>query len=234
MSQTTPCETIRDLVLWALDEAPPAPEQRLLESHLAECPACRAYQQSMEQLTGSLRGLESVVPPADLADRVMAQVQSGASRRGKPQAGGQPFLRRYLSVAAAVLLLALAIPLIMQGLSGHDGKPGGQVASVKPRLAVIPSIQPTENPTQPEEALPNTGQQAPPTTLAQNPGTSTPVSGLHEPVTATIPPASTTTTVEASTAYDQVEVAMAHVTEDMNHQGEDDIYYDPMSELVGF
>lgn len=231
MSQS-PCEKIQELVLWALDETPPAPEQRLLESHLAECPACRAYQLSMRQLTGSLRALETVSPPADLADRIMTRLQPAARR---PQNGGLPTLRRYAPVAAAVLLLALAVPFALQSLPGPSGQPAGEVAAVKPRpsLASEPSAEPV-NPVE-QTGKPPVEKTTAPVTVAVQPQPTHPAPGLKEPSPVTVTPTpAATVQVDADTAYNQVELAMANVTEDLDHQNEDDIYYDPTSELVGF
>lgn len=65
------CEQYWDLISYSLDGALTQEEQRRLDRHLAQCPACRALWQQLSELGPELMALET--PPADFADRVMAR-----------------------------------------------------------------------------------------------------------------------------------------------------------------
>jgi predicted anti-sigma-YlaC factor YlaD len=75
-----------------------------LEQHVATCPECRQWQQAALRLEEGLRQLPPPLPPAGLADRIVAQAL--ADRQATLR-----FRRRALMVAAlaaSVLLMALA------------------------------------------------------------------------------------------------------------------------------
>jgi hypothetical protein len=90
-----------------------ADEEALLVQHLAACPDCRAYQNAMQQLTASLKSLETVEVPAGLADRIMqtveAQAQTSDLQARLPQ---KKRFGLFMSIAATVLLLVLAFPIL--------------------------------------------------------------------------------------------------------------------------
>ena len=65
------CEQYWDLISGSLDGALTQEEQQRLDRHLAQCPQCRALWQQLSELGPELMELET--PPADFADRVMAQ-----------------------------------------------------------------------------------------------------------------------------------------------------------------
>ncbi len=68
------CENYIDLISAGLDGALSPAEQKELEAHLTECPACRALCDDLTALRAGLTGLPSVQPPADLTERIMEAV----------------------------------------------------------------------------------------------------------------------------------------------------------------
>lgn len=76
------CAVYEALVSAYLDGALSPEEQTVLADHMESCPACRRYFDDQVAIHEALLSLGSVPAPADLAERVMAQVrESGQSRR---------------------------------------------------------------------------------------------------------------------------------------------------------
>lgn len=110
------CEQAQD-VIFNLQEAVSvsAEERKLLESHLPHCAACQAYQSDLSYLAQSIAALEQVEIPVGLADRIMARIGEAGEATAEPVGGAsQRFLwKKYTPVAAAVLMVAIAVPLLM-------------------------------------------------------------------------------------------------------------------------
>jgi hypothetical protein len=89
-----------------------------LSAHAAACPACAARLAETRALNEQLRALRrSYVPPEGLADRIRAALDAGSAA---PEAAAGPRgavrrLRRWASVAAAALLVALTVGLSLTG-----------------------------------------------------------------------------------------------------------------------
>lgn len=235
------CIDIQELIAWQLEaEAsgnPPAPEALAqLEAHTGACESCRAYRQTLHNLTASLAELDPVPVPDDLADRIMTRIQPAARPAARiPQA---PSYRKYLPVAAAALLLALVVPFLLNGPG--ENSPGTQVATTQTEVPPVTGESPdrpadvevaggSEGPVEEGGAGAGAIQSSDP--IEKQPSATPP--GLQEAVTvAEAPPA--VAPVQTGTAYTQVELAMTTVTSNFGYENEDDIYYDPVSELVGF
>ncbi len=110
------CEQAQDLI-FSLQEGEPVSEaaQTGLSDHLKQCAACQAYQNDLKHLTASMSNLEPVAVPVGLADRILAQIAETGPMAAKPtQVSSQRFFwKQYTPVAAAVLILAIAVPLLM-------------------------------------------------------------------------------------------------------------------------
>lgn len=102
-----------------------------LDQHLADCGACRDYQHTMQNLHRSLSEIDDFPVPSGLEDRIMAAVdQNSAPRNGSSRLallGAQG--KRYAPLAAALLVIAVSVPLIMQlSMPRHNPASGPQVA----------------------------------------------------------------------------------------------------------
>jgi len=70
---------IRDLLTLAAAGALNADEQRRVEKHLRECPACRAEFDSWQQLTSALSKLPTPEAPAGMVERTRRQLINQAA-----------------------------------------------------------------------------------------------------------------------------------------------------------
>jgi hypothetical protein len=110
------CEQAQD-VIFNLQERQPVSDAMkgdLLE-HLAQCPACQAYQNDLACVSASMSALEAVDVPVGLAERIMAQIaEIETTAAPATLVSSQRFLwKKYTPMAAAVLILAIATPLLM-------------------------------------------------------------------------------------------------------------------------
>jgi anti-sigma-K factor RskA len=127
-----------------------ADEERRVQEHLADCPACREDLAALREVTGSLSlAVRRVEPPAVLEKRIMQRI--GASRLNTPPLSSPaarrphsvrtsprrslPAWYRTLGAVAAVLIVALATGNILQlrGImprSGPSSAPGLTTATL--------------------------------------------------------------------------------------------------------
>src|SRR5262249_49935181 len=114
------CDECHDLLQRRLDVSPPT-EPSALERHLAGCPACRADHAAAQLLEDHLKRHHKPVPPADLADRIVAGLL--AEQRARLRAR-----RRWL------VGIALAASLLLACLAGYRWlrQPGAGVADPSP------------------------------------------------------------------------------------------------------
>lgn len=116
---------------YAVDALDPD-ERRLFEEHLASCATCRAEVAGLREATALLGGLEETAPPADLRDRVLADIHRVRPLPPEtPTATEHDRVRRLpvrrwvsgLAVAAAVLGVAGVGTVVYQ-----QQEPTGQVS----------------------------------------------------------------------------------------------------------
>lgn len=247
-------------------------DRLFLEKHLLTCEACRMYRQDMQYMAQSLSGLEAVGVPAGLEDRIMANIAklvgpdaSSASNQAVTSvatlvaAPAQPrsSWKRYAPLAAAVMVVALALPFITQSFGPQSNPAGPQQVAQRPagqtpampgsptEHAALPQHNATSGPaelatvpakgTTSKSATPNTN-----TTQATH--TSASVQTATRP---TITPAANQSPVDSTAAQpadtDVTQLASAlpqsasqHFSDTYDSASESDVYYDPVSTLVGF
>jgi anti-sigma-K factor RskA len=88
-------------------------EERELERHLEECAECRRELERVRQTHNFLRQLAANEPPAELKNRVLAQVRGETPARST---GGWWF---WASAAAALLLVAVLGVGLFREITGH-------------------------------------------------------------------------------------------------------------------
>jgi anti-sigma factor RsiW len=285
---TMDCARAQDLIFDALeaDETTPVPaeQEASLERHLADCDACLVYRHTLQNLSVSLSDalsdIEDVPVPAGLEDRIMANIAQNAAPHSEPSRlalfGGNA--RRYAPLAAAVLVIALAIPLVTQMIH-----PGGtpsdtpQVAQGVHSAASVPDATPTSQtqtpaqtmePTQlasvpnaeqpvasslPETTQPGTTQTGAITAPASarhgssnHTHATTRTSVAHNPDAQSNFPAAANANNTSSTSNNTIAVdpsslasalpqnASQQFSSTYGSESENDVYYDPVSNLVGF
>ena len=73
------CERALDLIGLRLDGPLSPEEQRELDAHLEQCPACRAAARELEELEGALVQLGECDPPPQLVSGVMERVRADSA-----------------------------------------------------------------------------------------------------------------------------------------------------------
>ncbi|MCE3234674.1 MAG: hypothetical protein K0Q50_854 [Vampirovibrio sp.] len=250
-------------------------DRLFLEKHLLTCEECRLYRQGLQHMTQSLSGLEAVGVPAGLEDRIMANIAELAGPEAiEPEVSEQEVApvatlaavptqsrlawKRYAPLAAAVMVIALALPFLTNPFAPRHHQAGQPVAQ-RPATTSPTSAIPT----------PSTGQPAPPhheatsspTKLATVPAKSSASTSetlktatvtrtiANAPQPQTTPrhgaqPASRPSAVQSAstgTETDVTQIASAlpqsasqHFSDTYDSASESDVYYDPVSTLVGF
>lgn len=90
-------------------------QTRVLETHVASCPACRAELHLLEKVICGLNTLKFVNEPADMHAQIMQKVALNASRKPQPQRQKQVQTMRFsplrpslAEILAAILLATVA------------------------------------------------------------------------------------------------------------------------------
>ena len=244
------CQQAQEAILALLDQDdlnhPDRIEQQaLIARHLPGCPACQAYQQSMQNLTLSLKNMEPVAVPDGLEQRILQSValpdspqEAIPSNQSEPERTafgkrGQP-VNKLAPIAATIVAIALALPLVYQALTpnrmnGLTSIVTGQKENLNSSATQIHSstaINTMHTSSTLEEPLPDLPLLQPSRKVANiKPLAAEPIS--VQP--AEVEPGQT----------DQTEVALSlpsaqtvDNTYANNHEG--DIYFDPVSDLVDF
>jgi len=135
------CEDVRVAVSARLDAEDPgiAPEE--IDGHLAGCADCAAWLREAERLASRVQ-----VPPApDLTGRIMTAVAADpviaageARRRAAEEARGRQRVLRVAVAAAALVQLALAVPILVGAFLASEVGPhiGREMASFDVAVAV--------------------------------------------------------------------------------------------------
>ena len=100
------CETWQQKILLAQSGELSGRESRALEEHLAACPSCRAYSESLKRLTSAAREPSGIEMPGAAA---MAQIRRAAEQR----AGSR--LLAFPAPAIRALALAAAVAAVVAG-----------------------------------------------------------------------------------------------------------------------
>ena len=95
-------------------------EERRLQQHLRSCAHCRERLRELEDADAALRDTKAE-PPADLTERIMAQVRSEPRKKA-------PHRRKFLSIGAAGLAAAAMLALVLFGNSKLPGLPAESAA----------------------------------------------------------------------------------------------------------
>ena len=118
------CEEAMELLSGSIDGENTPEEERRLQAHLAECPACRALLEAYRAVDAAMV-LPDVEPPASLCDGVMAAVAREPRRRGHRR-----WFRYGAAAAAAALLLVVGLTYL-PGLPAETTDPTARVATVE-------------------------------------------------------------------------------------------------------
>jgi predicted anti-sigma-YlaC factor YlaD len=134
------CEDVQAALSARLDGEHPGLEDTLVDGHVAGCPACVTWLARVRELP-----VPVVDPPPDLTDRIVAAVAADpvvAADRARRRAATEAYARRQvlrIAVAvAAVVQLALAVPVLVGAFLSTELGPhtGREMASFDVAVAV--------------------------------------------------------------------------------------------------
>jgi len=130
------CDECHDLLQRRLDGSPPS-EPSALERHLAGSPPCRAEHAAAQLLEDHLKRQHKPVPPADLADRIVAGLLAEQQTRVRAR-------RRWLvgMALAASLLLACVAGYRWLRQPGAGGDQPSPLVDRKPKTPQAPAQTP--------------------------------------------------------------------------------------------
>ncbi len=266
------CERVQDALFSQMETDVPValnPDaQAFLDAHLIHCQSCRLYRHSMQHLQLSLQELDMVETPVGLEARIMGKiaalppVESPEKREPIKQAapGGLNW-KKFAPLAAAVLVVAIAIPMVTQTLAPQPHPATGQQVAQAPTASKaisvpqgkpapiapqeIATVRPSENP---EQSISNKPAPTHPhKTLAQQATSAAGINGQQlaynpsdnsdfQTEDNTAPEASTT--ADNTTDATQLASASQSISQSFGDtyasEKENDVYYDPVSTLVGF
>lgn len=109
----TECERYQELIGALLDGELEPQEKAALRAHVAVCPQCRAMLEAFEAISGALQE-ETVQPPADFTQQVMARIDVAERQKKQPR----PRWQRVLALAACLALVVIGVtPWLQRGAS---------------------------------------------------------------------------------------------------------------------
>lgn len=131
----SPCDKYEALISTQLDDALTPEEEEQLESHLAQCPRCRALADELADLHDYMTEMPRLEPPADLTRQITAAV---AADKLRPLNRWGRQLRRLGALAAL-----LAVVLVGAGMSGlfHPQQPAA-LDTPMPLMLDEPELEP--------------------------------------------------------------------------------------------
>ncbi len=251
------CHQAQELALMTLEhEEILETDQLFLNRHLLECASCRAYQRTMVNLIRSVQDLDQVPLPTGLTDKIMARVaaEADASASSAQVMPGRFGWKKAAPIAAAVLFIALAVPLVMNQLQPQSNQLAYQANPLPSDRMLGPDGTPMMHHPEPAEA--HNGQ------MAMN-GQPHELPNVHGAVNPNHPhyanQGSHHGSAGQSLAYggggrnsqsdngyarqpdiDSLQIAsaspdpMSEMNAAVFSDSEEDVYYDPVSTLVGF
>lgn len=104
------CERALDLIGLRLDGPLSPEEQRELDAHLEQCPACRAAARELEELEGALVQLGECDPPPQLVSGVMERVRADSAPAKVVPLWKRPAFRGALGMAACAACASACFP----------------------------------------------------------------------------------------------------------------------------
>src|SRR5437764_7398031 len=110
-------EATRHLQLY-IDSQLTLDQVRVLEAHLALCPACRNECLFLEEVTSTLGALKSFAEPADLTVHIMQRVARSSQRNNKRYSLLRPSLLEWLAVIVLATITTLGAILEQPSLRG--------------------------------------------------------------------------------------------------------------------
>ena len=116
-------------------------ERLAFEAHLQACPACRQEVAELTATAARLGAAARLAPPAELKDRVLAEV--GRTRQVPPRSGvaepadGRAAGRWYRQPVAAAAAALLVVAAGLGALAVHENRQAAQARAMADRIAAV-------------------------------------------------------------------------------------------------
>ncbi|WP_373533484.1 hypothetical protein [Vampirovibrio sp.] len=253
-TELTPCDRTQETIFDLMEAEPVSQaEQDALSAHLGQCASCQAYQETMNTLSLSIVDLEEVPVPVGLEARIMTRIaQDDSSRSQAIPISCHPRFRwkPYGALAAAVLMLAIVIPITLKNgtpdqqnptvamLNGttdemilqQSGRP--KVAPAKPSLdEVQPQSKPPVQSGKEQRDQLVTSEINPKATVSRQ-------APAERAAEKTVQPSDEKSDLEADIEKGTQLAFAGSMGNSLQHtyasETDGDVYYDPVSTLVGF
>ncbi len=75
------CDKIQEQLSAYLDDALSPAEKGIIDNHLRSCPKCRKALADLEMTVSSIKGLDEIIPPPWLTQKIMTSVKAEAERK---------------------------------------------------------------------------------------------------------------------------------------------------------
>jgi predicted anti-sigma-YlaC factor YlaD len=131
------CEQWREAISAIADDEPPGLDERLVDAHVARCPACRAFRDGIEQIRPTRLRAAGSMP--DLSSRIV-EIQAFALRAGRWRV-----IRGLLAAIAAVIVVLSAPALVLgqeHATSAHAARHIGAFAAAYGAGLLFVAIRP--------------------------------------------------------------------------------------------
>ncbi len=112
------CQQMSQLMSLSLDDALDDAQASLLQSHLIECPACRAEWAAMQHVSHLLAGAPMIAPPAGFTLRVTHRLVSQETRRHN-LFGGAALVMGSLSLTSLIVPLVAGMLILLWQACTH-------------------------------------------------------------------------------------------------------------------
>jgi anti-sigma factor RsiW len=112
------CQQMSQLMSLSLDDALDDAQSSLLQSHLAECPACQAEWAAMQHVSHLLVSAPMIAPPPGFTLRVSQRLTSHQTRR-RELFGGAALVMGSLSLSSLLIPLAAGMIILLWQACTH-------------------------------------------------------------------------------------------------------------------
>jgi hypothetical protein len=239
------CDWAQETIFGLIEGEPVAMAgQAALTAHLGQCANCQSYQQAMENLSLSMLNLEEVPVPIALEERILSRIgQDNRRLKTNPLPStlhGFPW-KKYGAMAASVLVLAVVIPLTLKNIKPEQSNPTVALLNGTTDEMILRQSSAKRIQLQPKSVLDQVKPESKPPVKSGQEQRDQRVKLDIQPKPADQNNATVkvkqTETAEVNEGTQQLAFA-GSMSNPLHHtyasETESDVYYDPVSTLVGF
>ena len=112
------CDKIQEQLSAYLDDALSPAEKGIIDNHLRSCPKCRKALADLEMTISSIKGLDEIIPPPWLTQKIMTRVKAESERKKKSllQKLFYPLHIKLPIEAVGIFLIAITALYVFKGM----------------------------------------------------------------------------------------------------------------------